>query len=135
MTLASHDLIRLFFATMPGGKLHTDMFTPNFAAWTCSQAVEVPGAQYLEGLKVLQSVFPGGLHYTIDTLIAEDDRVSAEVHSQGVLSNGVAFANFLVFNFRIEAGKIAYVREYFNPAPVVEKVVPLMRAAMAKPAT
>jgi hypothetical protein len=134
MSQPSHDIVRLFFATMPGAKLHPDMFTPDFTAWTNSNAVDVPGEKYLGGVKLLQSLFPGGLHYTVDSVIAEGDRVAAEVHSQGVLHTGEAFANNYVFTFRIEGGKIAAVREYFNPIPVAEKIVPLIQQAMAKTA-
>ncbi|MDE2597752.1 MAG: nuclear transport factor 2 family protein [Sphingomonadales bacterium] len=131
MPTAAHDLIRLFFATMPGGKLHPDMFTGDFTAWTCSKGVELPGEAYLGGVRMLQSFFPGGLHYTVDSLIAEGDRAAADVHAQGTLANGENFANSYAFTFRLRDGKIAAVREYFNPAPVEEKIAPLIRAFMA----
>lgn len=131
MTHATHDLVRMFFATMAGAKLNPDLFTEDFTAWTNSNAVDIPGEKYLGGVKMLQSLFPGGLHYTVDAVFAEGDRAGTEVHSHGVLHTGEEFGNNYAYTFVIRDGKIAALREYFNPIPVVEKIVPLMQAAMA----
>jgi uncharacterized protein len=68
----------------------------------------------------------------LNALTAEGDRIAAEIDAHGTLVDGQAFANRYVFILRIRDGRIASVAEHFNPAPVAEKIVPLIQAAMAK---
>ena len=75
----------------------------------------------------LQSLFPAGLTYTVESLTAEEDRVAAEVQSRGTLLNGDLFHNVYVFMFRIRGGRIAAVAEHFNPQVVRDKIMPLLQ--------
>lgn len=134
MTQAAHELVRYFFAAMPGGKLSEDIFTSDMTAWTTSSGQEIPVGKYVGGTRMLQSLFPSGLHYTVDSITAEDDRAVAEVRAHGVLADGTDFQNSYVFVLRLRDGKIASLREHFNPAPVVEKIVPRIQAMMAQAA-
>ena len=131
MTHPNHQLVRDFFAALSTGNLPDTLLTPDMTAWTTTSGT-APGQKYQGGVKLLQSVFEGGLAYTIDSLTAAGDRVAAEVRSHGKLVNGQAFHNTYVFMFRIRDGRIAAVAEHFNPDPVREKLMPLMQAAMAK---
>ncbi len=131
MSTTSHQIVRDFFTAMCSGNLPDTLFTPDMTVWTTTSGTS-PGSKYAGGVKLLQSLFKGGLRYTIDSLTAEGDRVAAEVQSRGTLIDGQDFHNIYVFVFRIRDGRIAAIAEHFNPAPVREKLGPLMQAAMAK---
>ncbi len=128
---ASHDLIRRFFASMPEGKLDPDMFTEDLTVTTASSPEEMPGAFYLGGITVLQSLFPEGLHYTVEAVIAEGDRAAAEVRSQGTMSDGEVFTTRYAFLFTLRDGRIARIAEFFEPEPVQRLIMPKLMAAMA----
>lgn len=132
MTQAAHELVRYFFTAMPEGTLNADIFTPDMTAWTLTSGQESPVGRYVGGIKLLQSLFPEGLHYAVGSITAEDDRAVAEVRAHGVFADGSGFENVYVFLFRLRDGKIAGIREYFNPAPVMEQLAPRMQAAMAQ---
>jgi ketosteroid isomerase-like protein len=132
MTRSNHQLVREFFAALSTGSLPSQLFTDDMSAWTTTSG-KSPKEKYLAGVRILQSLFPAGLTYTIDTLTAEEDRVAAEVQSRGTLVNGEPFHNVYVFMFRIREGRIASVAEHFNPQIVREKIVPLLQVAQPKP--
>jgi ketosteroid isomerase-like protein len=103
-------------------------------AWTTTSG-KSDRLKYQAGVRMLQSLFPSGLLYTVDSITAEEDRAAAEVQSRGTLVNGKEFHNIYVFMFRIKDGRIATVAEHFNPQVVRELIVPLLQAAMANPPT
>ena len=131
MTRSNKDIAAAFFAALSVGALPDEMLTEDMAAWTTTSGT-MPRQRYQGGVKLLQSLFPAGLTYTVDSLTAEDDRVAAEVQSKGTLSTGEDFHNIYIFLLRVRDGRIASVAEHFNPTPVREKIAPLMQAAMAK---
>jgi uncharacterized protein len=131
-TSASHALARRFFAALSSGNLPDDLLTGDMTAWTTSSGTYSDKARYQGGVRLLASIFDGGIHYEIDSLTAQADRVAAEVHAHGTLVDGQAFANRYVFVLRLHGGRIAAVAEHFNPAPVQEKLMPLIQAVMAK---
>jgi uncharacterized protein len=132
MTNANHQIVRDFFVALASGNLPDTMLTADMTVWTTTSGT-APKEKYQGGVKLLRSLFDGGLVYTIDSLTAQDDRVAAEVRSRGRLIDGRDFHNTYVFMFRIRDGRIAAVAEHFNPAPVLQ-IAPLMQAAMAKSA-
>jgi uncharacterized protein len=127
MTQPNHQLVRDFFAALSGGSLSSRFFTDDMTAWTTTSGTS-PKERYLAGVRILQSLFPGGLTYTVDALTAEEDRVAAEVQSRGTLVNGASFHNTYVFTFRIRDGRIASLAEHFDPQIVREKIMPLLQA-------
>jgi ketosteroid isomerase-like protein len=128
MSRSNHQLVRDFFTALPAGDFPDDLFTDDLTVWTITSAASGK-AKYLSGLKMLQSLFPGGLTYRVDSLTAEDDRVAAEVRGHGTLVNGDEYHNTYVFIFRIRDARIARISEYFNTLVVREKLAPLMQAA------
>jgi uncharacterized protein len=126
MTQPNHQLVRDFFAALSNGSLSSQFFTDDMTAWTTTSGTS-PKEKYLAGVRILQSLFPGGLTYTVDALTAEEDRVAAEVQSRGTLVNGASFHNTYVFMFRIRDGRIASLAEHFDPQIVREKVMPLLQ--------
>ncbi|HEX7871476.1 MAG TPA: nuclear transport factor 2 family protein [Sphingobium sp.] len=132
MTQTLHKIARDYFAALSAGNIPDDMLTDDMTAWTTSSGIDQPREKYVGGVKMLGSLFEGGLQYSIETLTAEGDRVVAEVRGSGTLINGDSFQNRYVFVLRIRDGKIASVAEHFNPDPVRQQIVPLIQAAMAK---
>jgi ketosteroid isomerase-like protein len=129
--MESHQIVRSFFAALDRGTFSDDMFSDGVTFWTMTSGFS-DKARFLGGVKMLQSLFPAGLRYTIETLTAEEDRAIVEATSQGVLVDGDSFQNLHVFTFRFAGGRIGAVKEYMNPDPVRAKLMPLMQAAMAK---
>jgi uncharacterized protein len=125
MTRLHHQLVRDFFTALSTGSVSDRLFTDDMTAWTTTSGKSAK-EKYLAGVGMLQSLFPGGLTYTVDALTAEEDRVAAEVQSRGTLVNGELFHNVYVFIFRIRDGRIASVAEHFNPQIVREKIIPLL---------
>jgi uncharacterized protein len=54
----------------------------------------------------------GGIHFTVHSLTAEEDRVAAEVESYAELTNGAVYNNHYHMLFFLRDGQIAEVREY-----------------------
>lgn len=133
MTNAHHQIARDFFAALSTGDFPDMLFAPGLTAWTTTSGTQ-DGAKYLGGVKMLHTLFRDGHHYAIDSLTAEGDRVAAEVQSHGTFINGVEYGNRYVFMLRIVDGRIASVAEHFNPQPVQEKLVPLLKEVMSKQA-
>ena len=127
----SHDLISRFFAAMPEGGLDPEMFTEDLTVTTANSPEPVSGSFYLDGIAVLQSLFPEGLHYTVDAVIADGDRAAAEVRSRGTMADGEVFATRYAFLFTLREGRIARIDEFFEPEPVQRLIMPKLMAAMA----
>jgi ketosteroid isomerase-like protein len=133
MSEHNKELIRRFFAALSSGDLLDDLLTDDVTVWTTTSGFIVPAkARYQGGVKLLQSLFPGGLAYRVVSLTAEDDRVAAEVQARGTLTSGDVYENSYVYIFRIREMRIASLAEHFNPLIVQEKINPLMIAAMAR---
>ena len=131
MSEENRDLGRRFIAALNKGELPDDMFTDDMTVWTTSSG-EGPGSNYQNAVNLLQTLFPDGLHYTIDAITAEENRVVLEVRSKGTLINGEVFANTYVFILRINDGRIAHVAEHVNPVINNEVLMPLFTRAMAE---
>ena len=131
MTARNRELVERFFAALSKGEFPEGLLTGDTAIWTLTGGAGTK-EKFLDGVKLLQSLFPKGLTYTIDTLVADETGASAEVQSAGVLSTGETFHNVHVFTFGFQNGRIASVKEYQNPDPVRAQLVPLMQAAMQK---
>lgn len=131
MSSASHPLIRDFFAAMNTGELPADLLTDDLNVSSAVSPSKADKNGYIGAIKLLQSLFPNRLTYTIDSLTAEDDRAAAAVRAEGMLSNGDIYQNNYLLLFTLRDGKIATIVEYFNPIPVAEKIAPLMKAALA----
>lgn len=57
---------------------------------------------------------PGGLKMTVKSMIAEGDRVAAEVESAGDLKNGRRYRQQYHFAIGLAEGRIRSVREYLD---------------------
>ena len=132
MSQTNHQLARPFFEALSNGEIPGALLTPDMTAWTTSSGAWSDKARFQYGIKLLASIFNGGLAYTIDSLTAEADRVAAEVQSRGTLLNGEDYHGRYVFMLRVRDGRIASVAEHNDPVPVREKLGPLLKAALQK---
>jgi uncharacterized protein len=123
---ASRRLVNEFFAAVTAGDLPDSLLTADMKAWTTTQGA-MGKAAYQHLIRLLAKISLKPLIFTIDSITAEDDRVAAEVHSQGTLISGEEYANTYVFVFHVRDGRIASVAEHFNALIVHEKMVPLVR--------
>jgi hypothetical protein len=62
----------------------------------------------------MTSQLKDGLRMTVKGLVAEGDRVAAEVESHGELRNGRVYEQQYHFLLTFRAGKVAAVREYLD---------------------
>jgi ketosteroid isomerase-like protein len=128
---ATHQLVHDFFAAVTAGNLPDSLLTPDMTGWTTTQGTtDKAGYQHL--IRVLAAICSRPLSFTIDSITAEEDRVVAEVRSEGTLINGEEYRNTYAFVFRIRDGRIASVAEHFNAFIVREKMVPLVQTIRAK---
>lgn len=126
MTDNNKQLARDFFAALCKGELPDSLITSDLKAWTTISG-PVDKAAYQGMIAMLGQVFKGPLTMHIDSLTAEEDRVVAEVRSEGTLANDEPYANSYVFIFRIQDGRIASLAEHFNSETVKKKMGPLMK--------
>jgi ketosteroid isomerase-like protein len=131
MGQASRQLVRDFFDAVTAGELPDAMLTPDMKAWTTTQG-SMDKAAYQQVIRLLAKISAKPLQFTIDSVTAEEDRVVAELHSEGTLINGDDYKNTYVFVFRVRDGRIASVAEHFNALIVQEKMMPLVRAGHAQ---
>ena len=131
MTHVNHELARKFFAALSSGNIPDDLLTADMTVWTTTSGTSTK-VRYQAGIRILASIFSGGISYTVDSLTAEHDRVAAEVQGHGTLINGETYHNVYMYILRIRDGRIASVAEHFNPDPIRERIGPLMQAAMSK---
>lgn len=126
MTLTNNKSTALEFLTaLSSGQVAEHLFSDGFQPWTITSG---PSARevYIHGLHMLLSLFNNGMHHDIVSITAEGRTVVVESKGSGELKNGDTYKNLYVFIFTIETGKISAVSEYFDPQPVIEKIMPLM---------
>ena len=130
MTQATHELIRQFFRNLGNGTPDEGMFAPDWVVWTLSTKTDQPGQNYVKATKVLASLYPAGLTYTVQSIIIDGERAAARVVGEGTLHNGVHYLNDYAYLFEIKDGRIARLEEFFDTKPVAEKILPLLMEAM-----
>lgn len=131
MTHPNYKHARAFFEYMPRGELPDELLTPDMTGWTTTQGTMGKRA-YQDAVKWLGVLFAEPPAFTIQSLTAEEDRGVAEATSVGTLVNGEEYRNSYIFVFRIRDDRIASIAEHYNALIVQEKLIPAMRAAMAK---
>ncbi len=132
MTSDNKQLVRDFFKAIALGDVPDAMVAPDLMFWSVNSG-SADKARFQLGIKLLATIFNKGMVYHIESLIAEDGRVVAEIRSTGTLSDEEPFNNTHVFLFRIRDGRICHVAEYMNQFIVRDKIAPRLQAMMAKP--
>lgn len=120
------QLVHDFLAAVAAGDLPDELITDDMTFWSVNSG-ESSGARFQGAAKLLSAAYGGTLEYLVEYCVEEDDRIVAEIRSQGTLISGDALQNNHVFIFRIRDGRIAAVREYMNQLPVREKIVPVLQ--------
>lgn len=134
MTQANKKLVRDFFKSISSGNVPDDLLTDDMTFWSVNSGT-ADKARFQAAMKILASIFSGTLTYDFISLTAEENRVAAEIQSDGTLIGGEPFHNNHMFLFRIRDGRVASVAEYMNQFLVRDKIAPLMQAIMAKALT
>lgn len=128
MSEQNRRLILQFFSHLSDNDLSAalDMLADDAHWWIAGKAGTIPSAGTYTKEKIgrllgrMAAQMPGGLRMTVKSTIAEDDRVAAEVESQGALANGRQYDNEYHFALRIRDGKISEVREYLDTQHVFD---------------
>ena len=68
----------------------------------------------LEGMPAVLDLFPDGLVFSIDRMVAEGDSVAIEAHSAGKTFRGEQYAQEYHFVMRAQGGKITEWKEYMD---------------------
>ena len=67
----------------------------------------------LDAAAMLKSAAPEGIEFTVVSMTAEENRVSAEAEGRSVLANGSPYDNQYHFLFTVQDGQIVGIKEYF----------------------
>ena len=81
-------------------------------------------AEYLLVVGNIQRGFPNGLQLRAVSMIAEGDKVAAEVESDGLHANGRSYANKYHFLITIQDGLMIEVREYMDTLHLFQLIQP-----------
>ncbi len=106
-----------------------ELYHEDFQIWTAgslpfSGTSDKAGA--LEGMKMIGSMFPEGLRFTILATTAEGDRVAIEAESNGVAASGVPYHNLYHFLMVVKDGRIHRFKEYMDTMHANEVLVESM---------
>lgn len=125
-TNSAEAIVEAFFSAVSAGDLPDSLLTPDMTGWITTQGT-LDKATYQGLIRLLARMLDGPLHFTVDSVTAQDDRIVAEARSTGRLVNGENYAQTYVYVFRIRDGRIASVAEHYNALVAQEKLVPLMK--------
>jgi ketosteroid isomerase-like protein len=65
-------------------------------------------------LRLMDTMFPAGLQYTVRVLTGEENRVAALVDGIGIMKNGDAYNNQYHFLMVVDDGRIVEIFEYLD---------------------
>jgi ketosteroid isomerase-like protein len=112
-------LVTRFFELLNAGAYDeaVSLFTNDFI-WSIPESIpgggEKSAAEFRELLTGIMSLFDGHPQYTVVSMTAESDRVSAELLGVGDLKNGNHFRNRYHMLFFLSATSIRRVNEYVD---------------------
>lgn len=115
-------LAREFFERFDAGDVAgaLDTLADDLTWWIAGKPEQLPSAgvrtkeQLAALLGDMAGRLSGGLRMTVKGLIAEGDKVSVEVESEGELRNGRRYEQQYHFLLTVRDGKISAVREYLD---------------------
>ena len=116
------QVVSEWFARLSAGDLAgaLDMLSEDATWWIAGGVEKTPGSgehtkdQARRLLSGMGRQLKDGLRMTVHGMIAEGDRVAAEVTSRGELRGGKVYANEYHFALTLRDGKITRVREYMD---------------------
>jgi len=93
------------------------LYGPDFEIWTAG-ALPISGsrtrAQALEGMGMIDGMFPEGLTFTVKALTIDGDRIAIEAESEGMHVSGQRYANQYHFLMVLKDGRIHRFKEYMD---------------------
>jgi ketosteroid isomerase-like protein len=113
--VADRELVHELFAAMSTRRFAdaVALFSPDGTWWMLSSRTAVPVADWFSGYaRVAQEVFGSGIEFRVNSMIAGENRVAAQVESQARLPNGTDFNNSYHFLLEIDGDRIRKVWEY-----------------------
>ena len=81
-------------------------------------------AEYLQVVGSIQKGFPDGLELRVTSMIAEGEKVAAEVESHGEHANGRTYANKYHFLITVRDGQFVEVKEYLDTLHLFQLIQP-----------
>lgn len=118
-------VVQRFFEAMSSGDVDTIVNT--YADDGCVQTMGntlISGTNSKENIKKFASsiydVFPNGLAFTIDSMVAEGDKVAVEARSEGEHISGQTYGNEYHFVFELKDGKLLKLKEYMDTELVTD---------------
>lgn len=122
---ANKAIVRQFFDAMNQGDV--DFIVNTYAEDGCLQTM---GGTLISGTYTrdqiaasaggIFEVFPQGLQFTLNSMIAEGDKVAVEAQSEGAHISGKTYNNEYHFLFEFRDGKLLRLKEYMDTEPVTD---------------
>jgi ketosteroid isomerase-like protein len=81
-------------------------------------------SEYMGIVQQIQRGFPEGLTLNVVAMIAEGNKVAAEVVSHGVHVNGKTYQNKYHFLFELQGDVITHVKEYMDTLHLYQLIAP-----------
>ena len=99
------------------------LYADDFELWTAGN-LPFSGShdkkEALEGMKMIGSMFPKGLRFTITGMTVEGERVAIEAESDGVHASGHPYHNQYHFLMIVRDGRIRKFKEYMDTVHATE---------------
>jgi ketosteroid isomerase-like protein len=122
---ANKAIVTQFFEAMNGGDV--DFIVNAYAANGCLQTMGntlISGTYSRDQIAAsaggIFEVFPEGLKFTAQSMVAEGDRVAVEATSEGKHVSGQTYSNEYHFLFEFREGKLLKLKEYMDTERVTE---------------
>jgi len=126
---SNKEIVDLFFKRVTAGKIDAafELVDDNVSWW-------VPGnlpfsgtkskTEYLVVVNQITKGFPTGFELMATSMIAEADKVAAEVVSNGTHVNGKKYNNHYHFLIQVRDGKMINVKEYMDTLHLYQLIAP-----------
>lgn len=112
-----------------GGVIDRSSLADGWVCWNASLG-EITGEAYLKSIEYTQLVLPE-LKMTVDSTVAEGDRVAVQAVSRAPLPDGSIYANRYVFIFTFVDAKVIHIAAYFDTQTANTRLLPLVKARQA----
>jgi len=117
-TEENKKIVESFFESLSSGtNSYLDYYTNDSEIWTAGQnaiggrRTKAEIESFADGIL---SAFPKGIRFEITSMIAEDDRVAAEVKGDAIHASGQIYQNEYHFLIRLKNNKIVELKEYMD---------------------
>lgn len=112
-----------------------ELYADDFEIWTAGSmpfSGSSKKAQALEGMKMIDGMFPEGLEFTILATTVEGERVAVEAESRGKHVSGLEYNNLYHFLVIVRDGKVHALKEYMDTGHAQKVLVDSMAGEPTK---